>query len=391
MGCGYCRELYGSLMIPERKAAFLICPMRERFGFDSYTAKGKILMARAILKNKLEYTETAIETVFKCLLCGNCKEHCIMFFMAPLVDTFEIFKAMRADIFDAGLPIPKGIAKLGTAIEKEHNIFEQPNAERTAWVTSDIKVSENAGTVYFPGCVAAYKKPEIAQATAKILNKAGIEFSLLDGEEWCCGDPLFLTGQLPLARMVVEHNAKMLEESGAKRVVTACAGCYRTLKQEYPKVLGRELKLKVVHVSELLADLIGKGELKLKGVDAKVTYHDPCELGRHCGVYDAPRKVITSIPGVELVEMLRNGNGAWCCGAGGGVKAAWPDLAVELAGDRIKEAEDTGAKIILSCCPTCEWNLEDAISSEQKPELKVLDLTEFVKKSLEYNYEKKGE
>lgn len=384
MGCGYCRELYGTLWMPEGRAAFLICPMREKFGFDAYTAKGKILIGRTLLKGDLEYTQPVIDIIFKCLLCGNCTAHCGMFHPAvgQMVDTFEIFKAMRADIFENGLVMPEGIVKLGDAIEREHNIFEQPNADRASWVTPDIKVSEKASTIYFPGCVAAYKKPEIAQATAKILNKAGIEFSLLGEDEWCCGDPLFLTGQLPLANMVVEHNAKMLEESGAKRIVTACAGCYRTLKQEYPKILGRDLNIQIVHISELLADLVEKGGLELNEIEAKVTYHDPCELGRHSKVYERPRKVIMSIPGVELVEMLRNRAAAWCCGAGGGIKAAWPDLAVEIGEDRIKEAKDTGAKIIISCCPTCSWNLQD--TAEQLDEdLEVLDLTELVLKSIE--------
>jgi heterodisulfide reductase subunit D len=389
-GCGYCREYYGDMYAPKQSAKYLVCPMREKFGFDSFTAKGRIEMARALLDGRLKYTQPVIDTLYKDLLCGNCKDVCQMYhpLMGHMVDTIEIFKEMRAEIFESGLPVPDGISKLGSAIEREGNIFEMQKEDRKSWITPEIKLSEKADLVYFPGCVAMYRYPSIPQATAKILNKAGVDFAVLGDNDQCCGNPLLLTGQRALAKRVIRQNVENLEAMGAKKVVATCSGCFRSLSQEYPKIIGRDLRFQVVHISQLLEDLIKEGKIKLNPTKLKVTYHDPCELGRLSNVYEAPRNVIKSIPGVELVEMQRNRSCAWCCGAGGGVKAAFPNLAVELAQDRVAEAKETGAKKIVSCCPTCKWNLEDAISMQARVQaswvkpLGMVDLTELVAQSL---------
>jgi len=356
--CGQCRARYD-------KEFRYVCPIREHTGgFYHYIARGKILIARGILEDKLEYTPELAEVLYTCLLCGTCREVCNTKDAAGnwLINSTEIFKAMRADIVSEGIEIPEGAAKLAVAVEKTGNIYEAPKADRMKWLTPDIKVADKANLLYYPGCVSAYRLSGVAQATAKILNKAGVEFMLLGDKEICCGDPLFMTGQLDLAREVVRKNLSLIKKTGAKRVVTACAGCYRTITQEWPEVTGKKLPFEVIHSTQLVKGLVDSGKIRLpKAIEKTVTYHDPCELGRHCGIYDEPREIIESIPGIELVEMLRNRRAAWCCGAGGGVKASFPDLAVEIAGDRLEEAKEAGATMIVSACPTCEMNLSDAI------------------------------
>ncbi len=376
--CGICRAKYNC-----DEKVFRVCPAGEHSaGFWTNYAGGRIALAREILDGRLKITDVPAEAVYECLLCGNCKEKCGSLDMTtfqPLIDSPAICKALRADMFAAGVAVPEGVRMFGENLEKTHNVFGAPVEERVEWLTPDIKVETDADTIFFPGCLAAYRAPEIALATAKILNKAGIKFSVIGEEEWCCGNPLLMTGQLALAREIAQHNLEALK---GKRIITSCAGCFRCFKEEYPKLMGEEAQLNMVHIVELLPELIESGKIKFKPKKGKkeiVTYHDPCELGRVMGVYEPPRQVINAIPGVELVEMARNQANSWCCGGGGGLKGVKWEMAVEIGTDRIKEALATGAKRIISACASCKINLNDAIRSMGKEaEIKAIDITELV-------------
>ncbi len=361
------------------------CPVREHSsGFESTFSRGRTQVARAILEGDLEYTPQMAQRIYECLLCGNCRQACGALdpeTLKPCIDVPAITKAMRADIFASGVAVPAGVKMLGEGVEKSHNVLGAPHETRTDWVTPDIKLSKNADLIYFPGCITSYKAPEVARATAKILNKADVPFSILGEEEWCCGDPLLMTGQLDLAKEVARHNYELLK---GKRVVASCAGCFRTLQELYPQLLGEEYQLDAVHTSQLLAELIESGKLKFKahkGEKKKVTYHDPCELGRDMKIFDEPRTVIQAIPGVELVEMARHGADAWCCGGGGGVKAVNYALSLEISKDKISDALETGAKTIVSGCPSCKQSISDAIKATGA-DLKVIDITELVAEAL---------
>jgi heterodisulfide reductase subunit D len=204
----------------------------------------------------------------------------------------------------------------------------------------------------------------------------------LSPEEWCCGSPALRVGKRELFAEIAKHNSEAIKKAGIKRIVTSCAGCYRTLKIDYPEFVGK-LPVEIVHTSELLANLIKDGRLKLKGVISEtVTYHDPCHLGRHCGVYEPPRDVLKSIQGITYVELPRNRQSAWCCGAGGGVKSGYPDFALWTAKDRLKEVEVAGAKALVSTCPFCATNFKDTIK-DTTSKLKFYDLTELVLKALQ--------
>lgn len=212
------------------------------------------------------------------------------------------------------------------------------------------------------------------------MNETGISFTLLK-DEWCCGSPLLRTGQWNVAIKQAKHNVEIVTGTGAKSVVTSCAGCYRTWKKDYPE-LGINYDFNVIHITELLEEEVNKGKLKFsKEFKEKTTYHDPCHIGRHMGIYDAPRAVLKAVPRMEFIEMKKNKEMSLCCGAGGGVKSAFPDLAVNLARERLIEALQTGAEAVATACPFCLMNFQNAIR-EYELRVKLYDVVEVVAKAL---------
>ncbi|MEE9151912.1 MAG: heterodisulfide reductase-related iron-sulfur binding cluster [Thermoplasmata archaeon] len=234
---------------------------------------------------------------------------------------------------------------------------------------------------YFPGCMATYRAKDIAKGTIELLKKGGVEFKLLGADEWCCGSVLLRTGNVELARKIAEHNIQAFKKAGTTQVLTSCAGCYRTLKKDYEEMFGKQ-DFEVIHIVDFLEGLIDEGKLKFPRVEMKVTYHDPCHLGRHSDIYEAPRRILSSIQGLELLEMARNRKDARCCGAGGGVRAAFAELADQMADERLGEAEETGAEVLTSACPFCTFALRDA-AKRKGSKIRVLDLPELLVEILE--------
>lgn len=214
--------------------------------------------------------------------------------------------------------------------------------------------------LYFRGCTAREKQTGIAEATERILEIAGVDFHTLDDEK-CCGSVLLRTGFIDEAAEQIRKNTEILK---GEKIITSCAGCYKTLKEDYDG-------LDVVHISQLLNDLISQGKLDLSKKDLDVTYHDSCHLGRHCNVFDEPRNVIKSV--ANLVEMENIRENSLCCGAGGGVKSAYPEIATQMAASRLEQAKQTGCETLVTPCPFCKLNLEN-------DDVEVLDLTEFLVK-----------
>lgn len=233
--------------------------------------------------------------------------------------------------------------------------------------------------LYFRGCVAREKVKTISQSTEDILVRSGVKFEIISDEK-CCGSVLLRTGFVEDA---IEEMEKNLEYLKGKKILVSCAGCYKTFKNDYKEILGIELD--VIHTSQLFRELIAENKLipeisKTKKQTIKVTYHDPCHLGRHSGEYEAPREVLKKI--CSLIEMEHIKENAFCCGSGGGVKSAYPEIAETIAQERIKEAEKTGSSSLVTACPFCKLNLD------QSNVLKVYDLSEFLIKILgECSYE----
>jgi len=373
MKCGRCGYCLGGYMAET-------CPARYVVGFESGAAKGRMLAARAMIEGRLEYSPKLVERIYTCFLCGACKTKCED---AARIDTVKVIKATRAEVFNKGTNIPKEVEALGTAVETRHNIFASAPEKRMAWITPDIRINESAELLYFPGCATSVKLPEIAQSTARILNRIREDFSILGTSEWCCGNPLLSTGQNELAREVARHNVEEIKRRRIKHVLVSCPGCYRTLSLEYTELLGlAEMPFDVIHTSQLFHRLASEGKMSFREMPEQVlTYHDPCELGRLSSIYEEPRELIRQIPGIRFVEMDRNRENAWCCGGGGGVKLVYPTQASKVALVRLKEARSSGAKGIVSSCPTCKWNLKENVETARSG-LKVMDLSELIHSSL---------
>ena len=314
------------------------------------------------------------EVLYYCAQCYSCIERCPM----KLKPT-EIMMLLRRVAFETKLPLMAPHVAIMKSLEDYDNPYVQPRNRRDRWAKKlNIKnaLKERPKVLYYPGCTAAYNQRfnKVAVATAMILSKAGIDFGILGNEERCCGGTSLRIGNRPLYEKLALRNIETFNRLGIEALITACAGCYGVIKKEYAKV--HPLEFEVFHISEYIEQLIEKGRFDFHPLDLEVTYHDPCHLGRHGGIYDPPRKVLNSIPGISLVEMKRIRNNSRCCGAGGGVKSGHAALALSTAQERLEEAMSTGVKNLVSCCPFCETNIGDAIG-EGSP-VTIYDLTEIV-------------
>jgi len=362
--CGYCLGGYLDH----------VCPSRFIGGFESATARGRMLIARALLEQKLNYSHELARVLFKCFLCGACDIKCSQ---AAKIKVTEITKAMRADVLEAGVFLEK-LVPAAKALSESHNIYGKPPSEGITLTHIHSKKIETSDMLYFPGCVITFRYPEIAHNTLQVLKAAEVDFTLLGEDEWCCGNPFFFMGMRKEAEQFAIHNIEVIRKKGAKTVLTSCAGCYRVLTQEYPKIFGGKLPFEVIHITQFLNKLIKEGSLKLKRIRyGKVTYHDPCEIGRYGGIYEEPREIIQSIPNLKLIEMNKNRENSWCCGGGGSVNIVHTSLAFSVSAQRIKQAQETGAKVLITACPTCVQMLELA-SKKTKARIQVVDIAKLV-------------
>ena len=303
-----------------------------------------------------------------------CSTHC-----PAEIDKEPVVQAMREEIIDNKRPVPEGIASLISNMRKGGNIFAAGREKRAEWAEG-LDLPETAPTVYFAGCVASYKYPKIARSSAAILKAGGVDFTILGEKEWCCGNRAFQAGNVRMAKGMAEHNVKALEKIGAKEVVFSCAEGYHHFKKNYPGILGRELNFQVTHLAEYADRMIKAEKLRfgVQGNQGDVVYLDSCALGRKEGLYDEPRRVLDSLPGVTRGEMKRNRQASWCCGAGEGiVQAAHPKLSLAIAQDTLDELSNNDGAAIVTTCPTCKWNLEEGINMAHT-QRNIYDLAEFV-------------
>ena len=306
--------------------------------------------------------------VLECTLCGRCREVC-----PTRIDTGEVWLALREHLAAAGLLEGWPLAGIHANLRSAHNITGDAPENRLMWqadldlASSDLNLRRGAGVVYFVGCVASlYPQAHgIAQSMAQILALAGIPFTTLGGEEWCCGFPLLGMGSSREAAACAEHNIAAVKDLGAGIVVAACPSCFHVWRDIYPSLAGGDAGLRVVHATEYLAELLADGVLRPNPLEERVTYHDPCDLGRKAGVYEAPRRVLQSIPGLELVEMVENRERALCCGGGGNLEAVNPDLVAAIAARRLGQATATGARLLVTPCQQCKRTLGAARAPRQ--------------------------
>jgi len=347
-----------------------ICPSGEHFLFESYWASGKIRIIRGVLLGDLEWSEDLIDPIFACTTCGACSDAC----QAPHADYIvDMIEALR-ELAVKHVGPAKNQEFLVSRCKENYNPYGEPNSDNED-LKKQYDLPEQAEWVYFIGCTSNYRQKGIRDATLKFLKKIALDFTLID--EHCCTSPLIRTGQIEIVKEFMNYNLKQFKKVGATKIITSCAGCYRTLKKDFEKY-GAQHDFEVYHTLEIVKKHLDEGKIAIKSSFNKtVTYHDPCHLGRHMGLYELPREVYKSIPSLKLVEMERNRNFAWCCGAGGGVKIGYPEWALEISKERLDEAKETNADLISSTCPFCRTNLSDA-NEKHGFNFQVLDLMEIL-------------
>lgn len=346
-------------------------------GWESTGPRGKMLMLKAYRSGEAEANEFMVKELYTCTLCCHCKEIC------PCdIDVCKVFEEAREELNEKGKAPLKQHSIFVSSIERNYNPYSEPHKDRLKKLHKNSSAKKNPEVIYFTGCTAAYRHSEIFRATQKIMRHAGVDFTVLD-DEWCCGSPLLRVGERTLAEKMARHNVDQVRCQSAKTVVFACAGCYMTFRNDYPNLLGEDLGFKVLHMTEFLDMIMSDGKLKLGSVKpTRVTYHDPCHLGRYSKIYESPRRLLQSIPEVKLVEMGYNREDALCCGGGGGLKSAFNKLALNIAERRVRQAVETGAEMLVSSCPFCKTNLKDA-DSKKNHRIRIVDLMELIAESVQ--------
>ena len=341
------------------------CPVYQTLRTRTLSMKGRNRTMLGLLKGKFEITPSVVEAAFECTLCGNCDRWC------SLKNT-DHTRAFREYLLKHGVEPMKEHSSLLASLKNYGNPWFQPRSARTKWLRG-LGIPKAAPgkqeVLFFAGCTSAVMKPLVPSlvASAKLLKRAGVDFAVMAQDEPCCGSTLLRVGQTDEFEKLERENFDKFKALGIKKIVTACPGCYTTLKRSAER-LGEDIQ--VVHVTQEVADLVRSGDLKVRKSSEKMTYHDPCHLGRLGGIFEEPREIVKAVS--EFVEMSNKGYESRCCGAGAGLQSAFPKLSRELATRKIEEAQQTGATTLVTCCPFCETQLRTV------PGIKVTDLMELL-------------
>ncbi len=324
--------------------------------------------------------EIELEDMWRCTTCGQCPSKC-----PRGVGQIEVSVALRRIATKYGV-VPesvRGASAAASSLAAEGNPLSQDREKRGAWAEGlDVKpYAEGMELLFFVGCYYAYdpRMKKVAVAITKILKAAGVEFGILGTMESCCGESTRKTGNEDGFKALARQNIKAFIDHGVKKILVASPHCFHTFKNEYPELM---VHFDVVHMTEYLRQLLADGRLKLtKPLSKRVTWHDPCYLGRHNGVYDAPREVLKQA-GVTVVEMRDHHKESLCCGGGGG--RIWMDTprGERFSELRMAQARETGAEALVTACPYCISNFEDARLSDEEGSPVVKDLCELVQEAL---------
>jgi Fe-S oxidoreductase len=407
--CSYCKWIPFDLVRSARFARG--CPSVEANSFHSYSAGGRLITALSLMDGRSQVSDRVTDIAFKCQLCGNCDVACKMcrYDMEPLAALHEL----RAHLVAMGR-VPDSYGPVIENIRAGLLDEARAGAKRDAWAEGlglADATTQKVDVLFHAGCHYGFDESlrETVRTTARVLLASGLSVGLLP-ESGCCGGLAYHMGYREEFRTAGERMLALWRTAGVKTVVTPCADCRHTFTRLYPE-LGDGPE--ILHTVELADRLVKDGRLELtEPVPLTVTYHDPCHLGRqgepHApwdgveskmygqavvyepprpryngaqGVYDAPRDVLAAIPGLKLVEMERTREAAWCCGAGGACREAYPEYSAWAAAERLEEAQATGAEALVSACSRCELNFAEAATAADSS-LVVHDVMDLVWRAL---------
>jgi Fe-S oxidoreductase len=356
------------------------CPSGTRFRYEAYYAPGKLEIARCLDLVEIEPDDAMRHAVYTCMLCGSCEDRC---YPVKQLHPLWVMQLLREQaVADEWAPL-EWFSEMLEAVEKTDNPYGVPAGERVEWARGlKVKNALETSVEYLLFVGDDYSSfPALAprmKAVAKVLQKGGIDFGTLGTEEVSSGSALLMIGDRDYFETLAAANTANFEKAGVSKVITADPHAYAVLKEEYTKGYDME----VYHFAEIASKLLRTGKLKpSKEVEVKAVYHDPCRLGRRMGIFDEPREVLASIPGLALLEFERSRKNSLCCGGGGSVLFWEPDYVKEVTNERLFEAEHVGAEAIVTACPICVRLFEEAITGK-KSKMKVYDLAEILKKAL---------
>ena len=347
----------------------VVCPWNQVRQFS---------MRKLVREATFGMSEIEGEDIWRCTTCGKCSQVC-----PREVKQVEAGIALRRIATDYGLYPASAdpVRSIRSNLNGEGNPFTEERSKRANWA-KDLSVNaftEEMEILYYPGCYLSYdpRLKKVASATATILNKAGVNFGILGSKENCCGESIRKAGDENLFRQLAKENIKTFIDHGVKKILVSSPHCFHTFKNEYPEFL---VNFEVIHIAQYLFELIQEGRLELtKEYRKKVTYHDPCYLGRHNNIYDEPRNVLKKIAALELTEMSESMEDSFCCGGGGG--RIWMDTpkGERFSDLRVEQAVETGAEVLVTSCPYCIANFEDSMLSSKDPSpIEIKDITEII-------------
>ncbi|NVM04249.1 MAG: (Fe-S)-binding protein [Candidatus Helarchaeota archaeon] len=355
--CGFCREN---------------CPVYSELRYEAYSCRGKMLIARGLIEGSIKPNKELIDCISLCTTCGYCLYRCAL-------NNVDLIESLRADLINMGHENKYHRISVKNILDY-NNPFKESNEKRSNW-SDGLPISKSSNKLFFAGCVYPYLQPERLKKIYCSLIKLGFKLNYFGENERCCGAVLSTTGYLEKFHALSLKNIEIFNKKEIEKIITPCPGCYKILKNKYVK-LETNFNPEILHYTEALADLLKIGRINFQNkIKMKVTWHDPCDLGRHMRILEYPRIILTSIPGIELLEMDNNKYEAKCCGAGGGMLSANADLSIDIATKRLNTAEATGAEALVTMCPTCESTFERVIRYTNS-KLKLYDLGELVFQAL---------
>ncbi len=367
--CGFCQA---------------VCPVFAATLRPAYNTRGKMMVLKEILDGNLDLSESVGDTFYVCTACQACLDGC-----PSNVRAGEIVQAARKILFREGFA-PGHLLGVRDNICYRGNVFGSEAEERADIYPPALRekagkglLKKKAETLLFMGCLPSYMDMKMVPAFLNAMEAAGVDYTTLSTEENCCGFPLYLIGSDEFdshAEKIVER----FQKTGARELVTPCAGCYKTFKTLYPD-LGA-VGIRVLHSVQYMDELIRDGRIRFTTeIPKRISFHDPCDLARACKILEEPRNILRTIPGVDYVEMAKNRLEARCCGGGGGLQAYNPDLAIKMAAERVRDAFAVEAEVLVSACPACKDNLRKGMKRIPKAErrkLKIVDIGEVVSGAL---------
>lgn len=363
--CGFCR---------------LGCPTYKETSLESFNARGRVILAYNLLTGKLEPSDEMAKRFYDCTTCLNCRSTC-----PAEIEVAAIVGACRKRLADKGY-LPDCFKPMLESLRSHGNPFGEPAEKRTEIFPEGLKKAEgDLDVLLFMGCMPSYQDIRIAPALTKIMERVKHRYGVLGELERCCGYIAHLVGGESDFMALMDENLDRFSKHGSPIIVTTCAGCHKTFKELYPR-FARGSVPEAVHFVEYIDRLIQEGEISFQGsFEKKVIYHDPCDLGRHLGIYEPPRRILQAIPGLDPIEFQQNRALAHCCGGGGGMKAFDDPLSDAIAYKRVIQAVESGAEVIVSACPSCKRNLQlgaSRLRKEKKGRVQVMDITEVMAKCL---------